>query len=724
MLTLWEKYDRNMLRGFDPQSFEGPVDTKPSRRINNLGKAFQNYRRTILNHLEIWKMRKVWLWRWRRVCTNFKGPVTFAMQVWTDDNMEEFVKKVASFQAQIRSRNLTRQARKDPRHKHHDKELPMLIPAHMCKLWQICLVQAHGEFYQRHFGDMSVHRLAQTPLVVLAEGRGLDTTGDNLQISQVQALLFDVNWLGFLDKLTATSDVQEQIMHKLEQYGGESFWKYTLDTTERLCPVLQGHSGVRSHLSRNVFEQISARLFLESLEQGPFEQGAGSASDGTTVVQRVDDAPAVTPAEESAPSRPPKPRPASQPPAPSRPAPALAVARPEPEPEPASIRWRNRQATQPVLSVVAPAARPSSTPSPANAIAVTRAIRTAAQTSGDIRDNFDIKSGNPELDAAVARVSRLPPPAEPVPFTRKVFEYVQTRKVFTRWVADSATNVANEIQQHITWRLGTVVEPFLRYCAQATASERPLEIGTFGSTHYGLALPTSDIDVVIITAAGRNGVQMLERVKEHAAALAKQAGPEGCFSQVKATIPPQTQTLQLKYRSVWVDVRSLAISRASDKPVASTDLLKYMLEQRSNRPALAQSILVFKLVMHHLEVIQWHTSARGQKFKAISISFFALAVLDQMPELGPSVVGSAIGLNLLVLIKSFAEFDFRRHQVNISKDGSTSILPKTMSAEVVVYVGAQESNSTFNVRHDHVDACQKKCKTLCRRNCHRCWRMP
>ena len=91
-------------------------------------------------------------------------------------------------------------------------------------------------------------------------------------------------------------------MDKLRHYKGVQFWTYTLDMTDRMYPVQQ-HSGVRSHLSRNVFEQISARLFLESFERGPFEQGAGSASDGT-VVQRVDDAPAEIPAEEPAPSRP------------------------------------------------------------------------------------------------------------------------------------------------------------------------------------------------------------------------------------------------------------------------------------------------------------------------------------------------------------------------------------------------------------------------------------
>ena len=85
-------------------------------------------------------------------------------------------------------------------------------------------------------------------------------------------------------------------MDKLRHYKGASFWTYTLDMTDHMYPV-QVRSGVRSHLSRNVFEQISARVFLESFKRGPFEQGADSASDGTAV-QRVDGAPAEIPAEE------------------------------------------------------------------------------------------------------------------------------------------------------------------------------------------------------------------------------------------------------------------------------------------------------------------------------------------------------------------------------------------------------------------------------------------
>ena len=83
-------------------------------------------------------------------------------------------------------------------------------------------------------------------------------------------------------------------MDKLRDSKGVKFWQYILDMTDDMWPQ---KSGVRSHLSRNVFEQISARLFMEHFKRGPFGQGADSGSDGTAV-QRVDGAPAEIPAEE------------------------------------------------------------------------------------------------------------------------------------------------------------------------------------------------------------------------------------------------------------------------------------------------------------------------------------------------------------------------------------------------------------------------------------------
>ena len=740
--------------------------TKPSLRITSLGRAFKNYRRTILHHLKLWRFWKGVFWGWRRCCANCIGQASFEEQVWTDDNMEAFLKSKVPFEAQLKSRDVLRKQRANPEHLDHGKPLPRLIPASLCKLWQICIAQAHGDFFQQHFGDMSVHRLARTPLAILANERDLDIGEEQVHISKVQARLFDQDWLNSLDSLTVSLDLQEPIMSKLRHFKGVGFWKYTLEMTDDLRPHFRG---VRSHLSRNVFEQISARVFMESFERGPFEQEAGSASDGT-VVQRVDEAPAETPAEKPAPAPAPapvpKPQSATQPaPEPTQPAPAPAVASlpappappaslPAPPAPPAYLRQQLQpaqpaasapapakappapdtappapaQAPQPVHSVAASAARPSSSPSPGNALTRTRAIRTEAQTSGDIRDHFDIKTDKEWLDVAVADLNRRPSLADPVLVGREIYQEVvtTTKSALLNSVAASATKVAGCIQDYSDWRVQHVVVPFLRYCTEVTASDKPVSIGTFGSTHYGLPLPTSDIDAVIITAAGRNGLQMLERLREDAAQRAKQYSDGGCFSAVERTIPKQTHTLQLKYRSLWIDVVSVPISRASERSVAATDLLKLMLEQRWRRTGLAQSILVFKLLMHHLEVIQWHKYTRGMKFKAISISYFALAVLDQMPELDQSMDASAIGINLLVLITTFARFPFRELQVNISKDGSTRIVPKTLSADVVVFVGAQDSNSAFNVRHEHVDACQKKSeesrKIATRADCQDWWR--
>ena len=229
-------------------------------------------------------------WRWR--CNVNKRTVNFAQQVWTDDNMEAFLKNFVTFKAQLKSRDLIRKERKRGGHDDFGKPMPVLMPASLCKLLQTRLAEAHGDFFQQHFGDMPVHRLAQTPLAVFAENCGLDT-GDHVQISRVQARLFDQKWLDSLDSLTATKAQQEPTMDTLRNYKGVRFWKYTLDMTDDLSPQ---PSGVRSHLSRNAFEQISARLFLESFKRGPFEQGAGSASDGEgTVAQRVDDAPPEIP---------------------------------------------------------------------------------------------------------------------------------------------------------------------------------------------------------------------------------------------------------------------------------------------------------------------------------------------------------------------------------------------------------------------------------------------
>ena len=82
----WQNYDKTMLKVLDKQDAEVQV-VRPSLRIDNLGKAFKNYRRSILHHLNVWRFRKELFWGWRRCCGDSVGQVTFEEQVWTDDNM-------------------------------------------------------------------------------------------------------------------------------------------------------------------------------------------------------------------------------------------------------------------------------------------------------------------------------------------------------------------------------------------------------------------------------------------------------------------------------------------------------------------------------------------------------------------------------------------------------------------------------------------------------------
>ena len=88
--------------------------------------------------------------------------------------MELFLTEFCSFEAQLRSRAALREARKDATHKDFGEALPRLIPPSLVKLWQCCLAQCHSEFYSKHFGDLSVNRLANNPLGVIAARAGVD----------------------------------------------------------------------------------------------------------------------------------------------------------------------------------------------------------------------------------------------------------------------------------------------------------------------------------------------------------------------------------------------------------------------------------------------------------------------------------------------------------------------------------------------------------------------
>ena len=87
-----------------------------------------------------------------------------------------------------------------------------------------------------------------------------------------------------------------------------------------------------------------------------------------------------------------------------------------------------------------------------------------------------------------------------------------------------------------------------------------------------------------------------------------------------------------------MDVKPNKNERASDGANRSTDMLKHLIEHRCQHETLTfepklQAILIFKSICHHLDITQHHMAPRGPKFKAIALSYWAVAVCDNAGDM-------------------------------------------------------------------------------------------
>ena len=93
-----------------------------------------------------------------------------------------------------------------------------------------------------------------------------------------------------------------------------------------------------------------------------------------------------------------------------------------------------------------------------------------------------------------------------------------------------------------------------------------------------------------------------------------------------------------------------------------------MIEQRMMKEEFLKlklpAILIFKLLCHHLHVVQHHWKARGGKFKAVTLCFWALLVLD-----GFDAEGKQVGDFILALCHTFCAFEWRCLMVVVSAAG-------------------------------------------------------
>ena len=156
--------------------------------------------------------------------------------------------------------------------------------------------------------------------------------------------------------------------------------------------------------------------------------------------------------------------------------------------------------------------------------------------------------------------------------------------------------------------------------------------GFFGSKCYHLELCSSDVDVVVILAPGQNCKRWLDQLRERVKAS------EEFTSKKKGLV---WDTFQTEFLGVPVDIKVIKNSRASDFACRSTDTLRFMIDKRMKHQGYPfrlklRAIHIFKLVCHHLHVVQHHWKNSDSKFKVASLSFWQS--MCSMTSLGETMV--------------------------------------------------------------------------------------
>ena len=133
-----------------------------------------------------------------------------------------------------------------------------------------------------------------------------------------------------------------------------------------------------------------------------------------------------------------------------------------------------------------------------------------------------------------------------------------------------------------------------------------------------------------------------------------------------------------------------------------------MIEQRMHNEAYVflklklPAILIFKLLCHHLYVVQHHWKARAGKFKAVTLCYWALLVLD-----GFDAEGKYVGDCILALCHTFCNFDWRHWKVVVSAAGQISVAEKgDLPFPICIMTDDGKVNSTQNVTWPHLHLSQ------------------
>ena len=179
-------------------------------------------------------------------------------------------------------------------------------------------------------------------------------------------------------------------------------------------------------------------------------------------------------------------------------------------------------------------------------------------------------------------------------------------------LAASAGDALAQIRANTTALQSGVIDLFIRYWRERLSQTFVREIGQFGSRSYGLALATSDFDIVCNLQPGASRKAHFDTVLQHI-----DQDTSGAWTRTQTKV--RADTIQCKWMGVWVDFKASHGERHRDSACRSTDLMKVVVKHREQ--SQVDAVHAFKLLCHDLHIIQHHTKAKANKFKAIVLCF-------------------------------------------------------------------------------------------------------
>ena len=129
--------------------------------------------------------------------------------LWTEDDMEHFLRTVASLETHKACWKQKRQDRKDENHKDVGKPMPRMFPPSFVRLFQFALAQVHSKKFMQHFGFATIEHILHTPIQVLAERKGVAVSA--AVATDFQINLFTEGIRAAFDNITSTLDTAEVV---------------------------------------------------------------------------------------------------------------------------------------------------------------------------------------------------------------------------------------------------------------------------------------------------------------------------------------------------------------------------------------------------------------------------------------------------------------------------------------------------------------------------------